>query len=278
MVECEKETDPTIERPGKEGKEIIDKLYQQLMHLEQEWDLIKQSKTRTLRRASTDSKLVVKAHKLLYNSPRDLMSSIQHGRSPPEGGGGAWKVRNNDLAVDEILKERRAGIESAGFKGRRLLGAMGSSVSEMGFGGIEEMVCNNVDRFTQESEIRSVFSYDSDDENENVEASKEGLSPFAHHCSYSSSSSSSSSFSSSSYICDGCVERESAEKEGEKVAVSSVQEENTVLISDQERYGTNRMVALGWLIIAFIVCAIGIVSKRSFGGHGVGNEVILFPT
>ncbi|KAJ6882522.1 hypothetical protein NC651_028957 [Populus alba x Populus x berolinensis] len=244
-MECEKETDPTLERPGKEGKELIDKLYQQLMHLEQEWDLIKQSKTRTLRRASTDSKLVVKAHKLLHNSPRDLMSSLQHGRSPPEGGGGAWKVRNNDLAVDEILKERRAGIESAGLKGRRLLGAMGSSVSEMGFEGIEEMICNNRDGLAQESEIRSVFSYDSDDENENVEASKEG---------------------------------ESEEKEGEKVAVASVQEENRVSISDQDRYGTNRMVALGWLIIAFIVCAIGIVSKRCFGGHGVGNEVILFPT
>ncbi|KAF9671732.1 hypothetical protein SADUNF_Sadunf12G0078900 [Salix dunnii] len=271
-MECGKETDPTIERPGKEGKEITDKLYQQLMHLEQEWDSMKQSKTRALRRASTDSKLMVKAHKLLHNSPRDLVCSLQHGRSPPEGEGGAWKVRNNDLAVEEVLKERRAGIESSRgkLKGRRLFGSMGSSVSEMGFGGIEEMICNNMDSLAHESENRSsVFSYDSDDENENVEASKEGLSPFVHSCSSSSSS---------SYICDGCVERESTEKEGEKVAVASVQDENRVLISDQERYGTNRMVTLGCLTIAFIVCAIGIVSKRSFGGHGVGSEVILFPT
>ncbi|KAJ6748383.1 hypothetical protein OIU79_029487 [Salix purpurea] len=268
MMECEKETDPTIERPGREGKEITDKLYQQLLHLEQEWDSIKQSKTRTLRRASTDSKLMVKAHKLLYNSPRDLMRSLQHGRSPPEGEGGAWKVRNNELAVEEVLKERRAGIESSRgkLKGRRLFGSMGSSVSEMGFGGIEEMICKNMDGLAHESEIRSsVYSYDSDDENENVEARN----PFVHR--YSSSS--------SSYICDGCVERESAGKDGEKVAVATVQEENRVLISDQERYGTNWMVALGCLTIAFIVFAIWIVSKISFGGHGVGSdEVILFPT
>ncbi|KAG5234278.1 hypothetical protein IMY05_012G0067600 [Salix suchowensis] len=247
MMECEKETDPTIERPGREGKEITDKLYQQLLHLEQEWDSIKQSKTRTLRRASTDSKLMVKAHKLLYNSPRDLMRSLQHGRSPPEGEGGAWKVRNNELAVEEVLKERRAGIESSSgkLKGRRLFGSMGSSVSEM----------------AHESEIRSsVYSYDSDDENENVEARN----PFVHR--YSSSS--------SSYICDGCVERESAGKDGEKVAVATVQEENRVLISDQERYGTNWMVALGCLTIAFIVCAIWIVSKISFGGHGVGSDEV----
>ncbi|KAJ6869262.1 hypothetical protein NC651_034117 [Populus alba x Populus x berolinensis] len=185
---------------------------------------------------------MVKARKLLYNSPSDLKSSLQHGRSPPGGGGGgAWKFKNNDLAVDEILKERREAIESGKLKGRRLFEAMGSSVSEMDFGGIEEMICHNLDGLVQESEVRSVFSYASDDETEDVEASKGGLSPFSHHRSYSSSSSSSSSFS--FYICD------------------------------QERYGPSWMVAMGWLTIAFIVCAFGIISKRSFGNHGVGNEI-----
>ena len=218
-------------------------------------------------------KLMVKARKLLYSSPSDLKSSLQHGRSPPGGGGGAWKVKNNDLAVDEILKERRAAIESGKLKGRRLFEAMGSSVSEMDFGGIEEMICHNLDGLVQESEVRSVFSYASDDETEDVEASKGGLSPYSHHCSYSSSSSSSSSFS--FYICDNCTERE---KEEEKVVVeASEQEEKRVLNADQERYGASWMVAMGWLTIAFIVCAFGIISK-SFGNHGVGNEVIEFPT
>jgi hypothetical protein len=118
-----------------------------------------------------------------------------------------------------------------------------------------------------------VFSYASDDETEDVEASKGGLSPYSHHCSYSSSSSSSSSFS--FYICDNCTERE---KEEEKVVVeASEQEEKRVLNADQERYGASWMVAMGWLTIAFIVCAFGIISK-SFGNHGVGNEVIEFPT
>ncbi|CAK7336749.1 unnamed protein product [Dovyalis caffra] len=259
-----------MERRGKEGTETIDELYQQFMHLQHEWDSIKQPKPRTLCRASTDSKLMVKARKLLYNSPRDLMSALQHGRSPPVEGGGEWKVRNNDLAVDEILKERREAIESGKLKGRRLFEAMGSSVSETDFGGIEGMVYDNLDGLVQETEVRSVSFYDSDDENEDVDARKEGLSPFSHHCSYSSSSS-----SSSFYICDDCMERE---KEEEKVVVASVQEENRVLNGEQERYGASWMVAMGWLTIAFIACAIGIISKRSFGGHGVGNEVILFPT
>lgn len=46
---------------------------------------------------------------LLDNSPRNLMSSLQHRRSPLDGGG-AWKVRYNDLAVEEILRDRKAAL------------------------------------------------------------------------------------------------------------------------------------------------------------------------
>ncbi|KAJ6760963.1 hypothetical protein OIU79_025746 [Salix purpurea] len=218
---------------------------------------------------------MVKTRKLLYSSPSDLESSLQNGRSPPgEGGGGARKVKSNDMVVDEILKERREAIESGKLKGKKLFEAMGSSVSEMDRGGIEEIICHNLDGLVQESEVRSVFSYGSDDETEDVEANKGGLTPFSHHCSYSSSSSSSFSF----YICDNGAEREEEEEEEKMMVEASEQEEKRVLNGDQERYGASWMVAIGWLTIAFIVCVFGIISKGSFGNHGVGNEVIDFPT
>ncbi|KAF9668050.1 hypothetical protein SADUNF_Sadunf15G0087000 [Salix dunnii] len=216
---------------------------------------------------------MVKTRKLLYSSPSDLKSSLQNGRSPPGGGGGgARKVKSNDMVVDEILKERRAAIESGNLKGKRLFEAMGIGVSEMDFGGTEEIICHNLDGLAQESEVRSDFSYCSDDETEDFKADKGGLSPFSHHCSYSSSSSSSFSFC----ICDNGTERE--EEEEKMMVEASEQEEKRVLNGDQERYGAGWMVAIGWLTIAFIVCVFGIISKRSFGNHGVGNEVIDFPT
>ncbi|GFZ03772.1 hypothetical protein Acr_16g0003960 [Actinidia rufa] len=71
------------------------------------------------------------------------MSSLQH------------RVRSNDAAREEILRDRKAAIESGKLKGRLLFGPVEGG-SEVGFEEREE-VC---------SEVRSVCSYECGDDNE----------------------------------------------------------------------------------------------------------------
>nr|POE58362.1 hypothetical protein CFP56_08898 [Quercus suber] len=99
---------------------------------------------------------MAKSLQRLDSSPRSLMSSLQQRPSPPEG---AWKVRTNDLVMEEIRRERKAVIESGRLKGRRLFEA-DESETEMSFGW-KEKICNGL---AQESEVRSVSFCDSDDD------------------------------------------------------------------------------------------------------------------
>ncbi|KAA8542096.1 hypothetical protein F0562_023248 [Nyssa sinensis] len=155
------------------AEESEDKLYQQFKNLQRDWDTFKQSNPRTLRRCLTDSNTIIKTLQLLNNSPRDLMSSLQYRRSPSE-------------AVEEILRERRAAIESGKLKGRRLFGGL-EGATEMAFEGREE-ICNDCFDLVQESEVRSVSSYGSHAENVNCESKEEVPSGCCHCCSCSGSS------------------------------------------------------------------------------------------
>ncbi|OMP08367.1 hypothetical protein COLO4_06540 [Corchorus olitorius] len=92
------------------------KLHQIFEALEQEWDFIKQRPERSSSRSSK----MIKNLRLLNTSPRQLMSSLQDRSSSPTEGSVGWKMRTNDLAVEEILTERRAAIETGKLKGRRL--------------------------------------------------------------------------------------------------------------------------------------------------------------
>ncbi|KDP22597.1 hypothetical protein JCGZ_26428 [Jatropha curcas] len=230
-----------MERASKEEQN----LKQQYKHLQQEWDSIKNSKPRTLRRSATDSRTILKGLKLFDNSPRKLMSSLQHTRSSLDNG--EWKVRDNDLAVVEILRERRAAIQSGKLKGRRRL-----------FNDAEE------GDFVEETEMRSIFSYDSDNENQSVQNNQ--LCPL--YASYSPLSSTSSS----SYVCDDCMEKEMVAHEGE----NKMEKEPAITKQEEKRSDVKGITR----IIILLVFLIGIISfaMRSFSGYGYRNEMVLVPT
>jgi hypothetical protein len=242
-----------------------DKLQQKFKALQQDWDSYKQSNPRTLRRYSTDnSKAMAKALQLLDCSPRNLVSSLQHRLSPSEGG---WKIRTNDLAIEEIPRERMAVVESGRLKGRRrLFDQAPEGETEMAFGG-REKICNSWNGLVQETEVRSVSSfYNSEDDHENNESGGSKDLPV--------SSSSSSSLSSLS---------------GEKVGGVLEEEDKVVARVETRRvaYGGRgkingrswMVIVMGLLAIASIVYAICInVPLRSFGGYGDDREMLLVPT
>ncbi|KAK9278110.1 hypothetical protein L1049_027929 [Liquidambar formosana] len=248
-----------MERLKAKEKET-EKLQKKFKHLLQDWDSIKQSNPRrTLRRCSTDTYSIVNKLNLLENSPRNLMSSLQHRRSPSDG---EWQVWNNDLAGEETRRERRAAIESGKVKGRRLFEVSLEGETAVGFGGREEM-CIGWSELGQESEVRSVFSYASDDESGNGGNKEEAYSTVCCHC---------CSCSSSSLVFGENVEREKVVVEAEKV----------VACGEEKRgvggNGKRGMLLMAWLAIVLVVFAIGIISVRSFDGYGDENEVILVPT
>lgn len=169
-------------------------------------------------------------------------------------------MRNNNLAVEEILRERRAAIESGKLKGRRLFEAV-EGVTEMDLGGREE-ICNDCwHGLLQESELRSVSSYDSDDHENEDGRNKEGLFPVCcQRCSCSSTSST-------------CENVEKEVEEGEKV-VAILEEKRVACVGERKKC----MVVMVWLAIALIVCAIGIFLTKKIGGYVDEDEVILVPT
>ncbi|XWS37099.1 hypothetical protein CRYUN_Cryun19dG0013900 [Craigia yunnanensis] len=185
------------------------------------------------------------------------MSSLQHRFSPPSEEV-AWKVRTNDLAIEEILNERRAAIERGKLKGRRLFEDL-EGVTDVGFGRDEVTYSGLEIGLVQESEVRSVFSYESDNYEDENWGRKEVLSPSCPHCSYWSSSSS--------------LHAENVERGGIKVA--TLTEKRIACDAGSER--GRRMVIKVWLAISILVCVVGIISRRRFGIYE-DEEVILTPT
>lgn len=120
-----------------------ERLHEDFKNLQEEWNSFNKSnprRRRHLRRSSTDPKPTTVNMLKLYNasgSPTNLVPSVEQqiSCSPLEG---EWKVRTNDLAVIEMLKERRAVIESGKLKGRRLF-PDSENVDEMCLSGNEEM-------------------------------------------------------------------------------------------------------------------------------------------
>jgi hypothetical protein len=111
-----------------------DKLQQKFKALQEEWESYKQSSPRTHRRYySTDSNAMAnKALQQLDCSPSNLVSSLHHSSLSPSRRG--KKIKTNVLAMEEILRERMAVIESGWLKGRRRLFEALEDVTEMGFG------------------------------------------------------------------------------------------------------------------------------------------------
>ncbi|KAJ4838172.1 hypothetical protein Tsubulata_029910 [Turnera subulata] len=250
-------------QPTKEGKQEQDKLHQQYTHLEKEWDSIKQTRPRTRRRStSSNPRTILRAIQLLESSPRTLMSVLQHGKSPPEGSGGEWKVRTNDMAVAEILTDRRAAIRSGKLKGRQLFTSPGEK-SRSGDMGREEIPCSGALNgwSSQEREVQSVYSYDSDDENGNSGSVQE-----------------SASSSSSSQVCDQCIRRLVMAEEEKKAVVAIEEEEEKCLdVGESGEQRRTWKAAFGWLASGLILTVVAI---KSFApGYGDRRErMTLVPT
>ncbi|BFG32287.1 hypothetical protein CerSpe_185610 [Prunus speciosa] len=239
-----------------EEKESVIKLQKQFMNLQQDWDSYKQSNPRAKRRHSTNSSsftMVKNLDQLLDTSPRHLMSSLQLGLSPSQG---EWRVRTNDLVVEEIRSERRAAIESGKLKGRRLFEAEECET---------EMCGGNV--LAQESEVRSVSFDDSDGDDDDGSGKSKEIAVCFQGCSKTSSSSSSS-------LSDEDVERE-VEIETRKKLVSV--EEKRVANKNEGGNGRRCMaMIMPWLAIALLVLAIFFI--RGFAGYPNVDEVVLVPT
>ncbi|GKV42166.1 hypothetical protein SLEP1_g49603 [Rubroshorea leprosula] len=242
------------------------KLHRLFKSSEQEWDSIKRSRPRTLRGSSADSCSIFKALQLLDDSPKSLMSSLQKGRrSHPSEGLTKWKVRNNDLAALEILRERRAAVESGNLKGRRLFEEV-EDVTEVEFGDGTCSGCWDIGIVPPESEVRSIVSFDSDDddddaENENEKENENGdgkefFCPLC--CQYGSNSSSSSS-------SPPVLHSENAE------------EEPTVPIAVERRRRKTSGNAMLFSLVVLLVVGFCFIMSRKSGGY-VGGEVILVPT
>ncbi|KAE8123851.1 hypothetical protein FH972_018773 [Carpinus fangiana] len=217
-----------------------DKLQQKFKALQEEWESYKQSSPRTHRRYySTDSNAMAnKALQQLDCSPSNLVSSLHHSSlSPSEGG---KKIRTNVLAIEEILRERMAVIESEWLKGPRRLFEALEDVTEMGFG---------------------------------IESRGNKDLPVCFH-----SSSSSSSVSSLSGEKVGGEVLEARKKRRRWRQVWKRREWLMVEVVIYRRRWMVSLT--GWLIIAsiFVYAIFCIVPVRSFGGYGDEHEMLLVPT
>ncbi|XP_016484138.1 uncharacterized protein LOC107804721 [Nicotiana tabacum] len=109
---------------GRKKESENEALYKQFRNLEKDWDNFKRSNYKPQNfpqiSANSDSSIsTLDVFKLLENSPRSLMSSLQDSESPLEERLNS-KVKKNDLAVEEILRDRRTALASGKLKGRRL--------------------------------------------------------------------------------------------------------------------------------------------------------------
>ncbi|KAF3436917.1 hypothetical protein FNV43_RR19670 [Rhamnella rubrinervis] len=202
------------EEEEEEKKETAeDKLHQKLMNLQQDWDSFKQRRSSSISYSAKkhSSNAMVKALQLLETSPRNLMSSLQHSMLSPNLEG-AWKVRTNDFAVQEIIRERREAIERGKVKGRRRL------FHDVDNDNDNDDATDQIMGFEDQShncdfEVRSVSFNNSDHENESDGSKDDQINPSrSEGCSYSGSS-----YSSSSSLADDLkVERDLMEQRDEE--------------------------------------------------------------
>lgn len=280
MVPQKKKKNPIIMENPKAPPERSqkDSIFQKFVDLEQEWFTYKHTKPRPhLRRCSTggfsDSfipKTSLNSDKLLGNSPRSLMSSLQgdRRRSSPIilDDERFWKVRTNDLAMQEILKERRAALVTGKLKGRRL------------FGGPEEgdqEICSDCFDFLEESEVWSVESYvTSDDNNDHDHDHDEDKKNFEDCGSRDEKDEASFGSLDGSCLCnEEMVEEEKMEME------MKMNEKARVGGGKLKRVNGGRwMLALAWFAMVTMVFTLRLISIRCNGGNLHEEKVILIPT
>ena len=273
---------------GKNTEELV-QLYEKL---EQDWHAMKQnsnSKTASSRRynyhhhappssnATMESESMEQRRRYYCYSPRDIMNELQRESTPsppPEEGEEEWNnnamivMRNKEFEAREVLRERVEAIERGKLKGRRLL-----------FNPTEdtESFADDVG-LSPRPEVRSILSYDSDDEHEEGYTSgSKRVHGFALRCCCYSSSASSSSSSSCRF---GAHVNSDQEVQGVGDLAARVSEMRVAGAVDRLGKGGRRKRFadfLRWLAFAFLVIAICVSLTRSSGGHD-DSEVVLVPT
>lgn len=138
-------------------EDLDDPLQKQLKRLEEEWDCIKQSISRSNRRNSTNDSVATVDHRLceMYGkSPKELMSLLQYENSPSEED--FWNSRHHDRVAIEIIKEREADFDNGKFKGRKLFEEWEVDSEDDGGGRVTHGEASEMDN---ESEVCTEFSY-----------------------------------------------------------------------------------------------------------------------
>lgn len=151
-------------------------------------------------------------------------------------------MRTNDLAIVEIVRDRQAAIESGKLKGRRLFDEMESGGGELGLYGKEEICSGCSSVLIQRSEVQSLCSCTSyDDEND------AGCRDCDMSCSCSCSSS----------VC--------VEKKGGDNGVDAC--------GERERW----LVPIAWLVLGILLLVLNLIlSWGSFDGEE--DDEMLVPT
>lgn len=150
-------TDMEISRDQERDGCLSDKLEDQFLHLERVWESYKRSQNPLSPHRYFDppssSTSIVEGLRLLEDSPRALMASLQRGASsPPSRLPLRLTRRHYDVAAEEVVNDRRAAIQRGRLKGcRRLFHARA-----------EGTCCSLSDLMTgsgSEAEGRSIASY-----------------------------------------------------------------------------------------------------------------------
>ncbi|XP_042491003.1 uncharacterized protein LOC122070825 [Macadamia integrifolia] len=246
-----------------EEEESGDELQKQLKHLEEDWNSLKQSNPGRLQvqhcwatpHSSVRSAAAASASILELlgdKSPRDLIYSLEQIRHLQEDeSGGVWKVRNNDLVVEEILRDRRAAIESGKLKGRKLFDfdldiLQDGSIRDLDINnrwGSEDRCSGRSSVLIQGSEVRSMGSSSSSDTDED-DGGTHGL---YHHSSSSSVS--------------------AMKVESDKV-VTSLDEKRLIWKGGGGGRERAMVLMMFYLAIFVIIFVLGIISLKSFEGFG----------
>ncbi|KAK4436847.1 hypothetical protein Salat_0018600 [Sesamum alatum] len=266
--------DPTMQKPsskaGSQERRNYQALLQQLKNLESEWESIEKSRQRTPRRCSSSAAPAASILALLDNSPRDLMSSLQHRESPSVG---VLRLKNNSgMAVQEILMDRRAATMSGKLKPRRLFGPpeTPSSGEELdlnyGSGGGDEICCD----WLNMSEEREVSI------NENCSISTRNI--VGEEQELIDVSKQSCSFSDSSLSEEKVVVQKEEEEEEEEEEKTVVQEAIVAEKGAKVTGGGRHMAAMAWFGFVVILLILGFISMSCNGKYVHGNEFILVPT
>lgn len=208
---------------------------EEFKRLQYDWSSSKKLSPHGSLHQSADAEII----QLMDTSPRELISSLQKFHKTFSSSG--WKVRTNHLAVEDVIRERRAVIKSGRLKGRRLFDAF-EGRGEMDFQD-EEKCSISSSIMIHGSEVRSLCSSLSrEDDGDEAE------------------------------VGDGDDGGGDCELSMEKERVISVEEKGGIVFGIVHRLWW--IVRVAWIALAVVVFALLIFSGKSFDRRLDGRRLI----